>query len=129
MLGRALAIAALLFVCGQTVLILHFIAHGDLSKPAAPLIEYKDFVTILLTALGVMIAVAAIAAAFAAIWGFEFLRRETRESAEKAARLQTEAMLPTLLPNLVQQQVQFELQGVKTSGDEIAAEMSKEDKP
>ena len=107
------------------MLILHFVARGDLSSPTAPIIEYKDFVTILLTALGVMIAVAAIFAAIAAIWGFEFLRRETRESAEKAARQQTEAMLPSL----VQQQVQFELQGVKTSGDEIAAEMSKEDKP
>lgn len=125
MLGRALNLITVLFVCGQTVLILHFVARGDLSSPSAPIIEYKDFVTILLTALGVMIAVGAIFAAVAAIWGFEFLRRETRESAEKAARQQTEAMLPSL----VQQQVRFELQGMKTSGDEIAAEMSKEVEP
>jgi hypothetical protein len=48
-------------------------------------IEYKYFISILLTALAVMIAVATILIAVAAIWGFAVLREEARSSAERIA--------------------------------------------
>ena len=57
-------------------------------------IEYKDFISILLTGLAVMVAVATVLLAAAAIWAFEFIRREAcaaaileaKKVAEKEAR-------------------------------------------
>jgi hypothetical protein len=129
MLGRALQIGVTVFVCAQMVLILHFVGHGDLERPSAPLIEYKDFVSILLMALGVMIAIATIFAAIGAFWGFDLLKRETQASAEKIARERIEAMLP----GLVVRAVRFEMQGqeglaqpsVDVSADQIADEIAK----
>ena len=107
---------------------MHFIAHGDLEKSSAPLVEYKDFVTILLTALGVMIAIATIFAAIGAFWGFDLLRRETQASTERAARAQVDA----ILPSLVEQALRFERQAgaqqnTDASADQIAQEMAKDE--
>lgn len=122
MLARALPIVATAFVCALVVLVFHFVAKGDLEKPSAPLVEYKDFVTILLTSLGVMIAIATIFAAIGAFWGFDLLKRETQASAEKAAREQVVAMLPALVQNAVR----FETQGLRSSADQIADEVAKD---
>lgn len=130
MLEKALKLFAVLFICALTVLLFHFIAKGDLEKPSAPIVEYKDFVTILLTALGVIIAIATIFAAIGAIWGFDLLRRETHASAEKAAREKVDE----ILPSLVEQAVRFQLQGSNAlsggkgsndQADQIADEVAK----
>lgn len=49
-------------------------------------LEYKDFLSILLTALGVMIAVLTLFLAVIAIWGFSALRDEARRIALEEAR-------------------------------------------
>jgi hypothetical protein len=112
------------------VLILWFVARGDLNKPEAPILEYKDFVAILLTALGVMIAIVTVFAAFGAIWGFDLLRRETHATAEKVARDKVDE----ILPSLVEQAVRFQMQGPNTQSgqdnsgdqaDQIADEIAK----
>lgn len=139
MLGRALKFAVAAFMCGQMVVIGHFIARGDLSKPDGPIVEYKDFVTILLTCLAVMIAVATIFAAVAAVWGFDFLKRETQAHAEAAAHVSAEKIaserIEAILPGLVEQAVRFQMQqGSNTSSgqnnsndqaDQIADEVAK----
>lgn len=54
-------------------------------------IEYKDFISILLTALGVLMTVLAIFLAVLAVWGFNTLRDEARrvawEAAEREAKI------------------------------------------
>src|SRR4051794_26710329 len=60
------------------------------SPPESSTLEYKDFISILLTGLAVMIAVATILLAAAAIWGFELIRKEARLSAEHEASVVAE---------------------------------------
>jgi hypothetical protein len=141
MLGRVLSFTVAAFMCGQMVLIFHFVAHGDLEKPAAPIVEYKDFVTILLTCLGVMIAVATVFAAVAAVWGFDLLRRETQAHAETSAKASAEKIahdrIEAMLPSLVERAVRFEFemqgsqgssgqQGLDDQADQIADEIAKD---
>jgi hypothetical protein len=68
------------------IMALYFIFRGGVVTPASQPLEYKDFVSILLTALGVMIAVAALFVAFFAIWGYKSAKELISEIAEKAAR-------------------------------------------
>lgn len=49
-------------------------------------IEYKDFVSILLTALAVMVAVVTLLVAALAIWGFGAIREDVRGRAAREAR-------------------------------------------
>jgi predicted membrane protein len=69
------------------IFVLYFLSHRYLlpSKDAQT-IEYKDFISILLTGLAVMIAVMTVFLAGAAIWGYERIRKEAREVAEKEAQ-------------------------------------------
>jgi hypothetical protein len=85
---RRTAIAFLIiFNVSLGILVLYFLARGYQPAPKdAQTIEYKDFISILLTGLAVMIAVATVFLAAAAIWGFEAIRREAKASAEIEAR-------------------------------------------
>jgi hypothetical protein len=60
------------------------------SNPPASGIEYKDFISILLTALGLMIALLATFMALAAIWGFNVLKEATEIAAKKEASIVAE---------------------------------------
>lgn len=51
-----------------------------------PSIDYKDYTAILLTALGVMIAVLTLFLAIAAIWGYSQIKREATDWAKKTAK-------------------------------------------
>jgi hypothetical protein len=63
------------------------LARGYQPPPKdAQTIEYKDFITILLTGLAVMLAAGTVVIAAAAVWGFEAIRKEVRISAEVIAR-------------------------------------------
>jgi hypothetical protein len=104
------------------------------SAGETPVVEYKDFVSILLTSLGVMIAVAAVAAAFAAIWGFEFMRREVVkaaiERAEKVAKETATQVAQTkideIVPGLVEKTAKIDREISGPRADKIAEEFRKE---
>jgi hypothetical protein len=69
------------------ILVLYFLSRGYQPPPKEKqTIEYKDFISILLTGLAVMVAVATIILAAAAIWGFEAIRKDAKASAENVAR-------------------------------------------
>jgi hypothetical protein len=91
-----------------------------------PVVEYKDFVSILLTAIAVMIGVAAVFAAFAAIWGFDLLRREIVKTATEAAERAAAARVNELVPGLVDKAIEFEREVPGTEADKIAEEFGKE---
>ena len=54
-----------------------FYLHPTLSIGNSHDLEYKDFISMLLTALGVLIAVMATTFAIAAIWGYGALRKRS----------------------------------------------------
>lgn len=57
-----------------------------LKRPPTPqLIEYKDFVSIMLSGLGVMVTVLGIGLATIAVWGTATLKQEARIAAERVA--------------------------------------------
>lgn len=99
-----------------------FVATSDSISSEHPNIEYKDFVSILLTALAVMIAIAAVIAALAAIWGFAVLREEVSKAASSAARSETRK----IVPGLVEEAMAFAQFGRESRGDEVADEYGKE---
>jgi hypothetical protein len=83
---RAINVFLFLFNIAITTLLIYFLWSNRWPPiKEADGIEYKDFISILLTALGVMIAAATILIATAAIWGFAVLREEARSSAERTA--------------------------------------------
>jgi hypothetical protein len=86
MVKHAINIFCFLFNVALSALLLYLLwsSRLPLAKDGQG-IEYKDFISILLTALAVMIAAATILLATAAIWGFTALREEARSSAEKEA--------------------------------------------
>lgn len=65
---------------------LYWLAHNGWRSPDSTGIEYKDLVAILLTALGVMIAVLTLFLAVAAIWGYAQLKEEAKRKAKEKAR-------------------------------------------
>jgi hypothetical protein len=87
-MARRAAIAFLIcFNVALGVLVVYMLARGYQPPPKdAQTIEYKDFISILLTGLAVMLAVGTIMIAAAAVWGFEAIRKEVRISADAVAR-------------------------------------------
>jgi hypothetical protein len=87
-MARRSAIAFLIaFNIALGVLVLYFLMRGYQPPPKeTQTIEYKDFISILLTGLAVMMAVGTIMIAAAAVWGFEAIRKEVRISADAVAR-------------------------------------------
>jgi hypothetical protein len=80
---------AFLVLCNVAlgILVLYFLSRGYQPPPkASQTIEYKDFISILLTGLAVMIAVMTVFLAAAAIWGYERIRRDVLVAAEVEAR-------------------------------------------
>lgn len=121
MIIRAIQITSWCFLSALMIVILWLVARGELSVEH-PTIEYKDFVAILLTAIGVMIAIAAVVAALGAIWGFGVLRAEVKKAATEAARKETRK----IVPGLVAEAVEFGKQGRETQADKVAEEYGKE---
>jgi hypothetical protein len=87
-MARRSAVAFLIvFNVALGILVLYFLMRGYRPPPKdAQTIEYKDFISILLTGLAVMMAVGTIMIAAAAVWGFEAIRKEVRVSADAVAR-------------------------------------------
>lgn len=86
MLWKAFGIV---MACANCVLIafLFYYLHLNRHTILAPAngLEWKDFVSILLTALGVMLAVMTLFLAVLAIWGFNSLKEEAIRVARTAA--------------------------------------------
>jgi hypothetical protein len=97
------------------------VAFSHSSAPSEhPVVEYKDFVSILLTAIAVMIGIGAVIAAFAAIWGFDLLRKEmTKIAADAAADVATKRV-DEIVPGLVEQSLKVDRQVTGKDADEIA---------
>jgi hypothetical protein len=117
MVFRATMVTLGVAITALLIMNLYFLASGDVSN-AHPAIEYKDFVTILLTALGVMIVVAAIAA----VWGFAILKEEARSFARETALNETRA----IVPRLVDEAFTFAREAEEVPGDDVAEEYGRE---
>jgi hypothetical protein len=113
-----------LFNIAFAILAVYFIQKGGVITPQSQALDYKDFVTILLTGIAVMIAVGAVAVALFAVWGFSALREEARESARRAA----EARIDELVPSLVEKALKFDREAAGAEADQIAQEYGKEDR-
>jgi hypothetical protein len=85
---RRTAIAILVcFNISLGILVIWFLSRGYHPPPKeAQALEYKDFISILLTGLAVMIATGTVMLAAAALWGFDVIRKEAKASAEAEAR-------------------------------------------
>jgi flagellar basal body-associated protein FliL len=121
---RTLQVLLTLFNIAFAILAVYFIQKGGVITPQSQALDYKDFVTILLTGIAVMIAVGAVAVALFAVWGFSALREEARESARRAA----EARIDELVPSLVEKALKFDREAAGAEADQIAQEYGKEDR-
>jgi len=126
MLIRALQVTALFLICAVSIVSMYAFTNGSLAGARPPVVEYKDFVTILLTALAVMIAVATFMGALAAVWGFTVLRDEAHRAAEAAAEKVAKAHVESTVPRLVEEAMNFAGQSKGTKADAVAEEYGKE---
>ena len=126
MILRALAALGVCFLIASALMALYFMAGNSPATGDHPVVEYKDFVSILLTAIAVMIGVAAVFAAFAAIWGFDLLRKEIVKTATEAAERAAAARVNELVPSQVDKALEFEREVPGAEADKIAEEFGKE---
>jgi hypothetical protein len=66
-------------------LLFYLCIRGGL-KPDDPKVEYKDLITIILTAIAVLLAGVTIIIALLAVWGYSSILKTAQEAAEQAAR-------------------------------------------
>jgi hypothetical protein len=80
------AISGVLAVCNILlfILLLYHIGIGGLSRPPAAW-EYKDLITIILTALAVLLAAITILIGLITIWGYNSIRAAAVDAAETKA--------------------------------------------
>jgi hypothetical protein len=100
------------------------------NPTAAQGLEYKDFIAILLTAIGVMIAIAALLIAMLAIWGFEAGKKLLLESTKAAAVSHVDKIVPqmvdAMVPQLVEDKLRFERKAGQTGDADAIAESYRE---
>lgn len=118
-------VCLLAFNLAFAVLALFFIFRGGVKADPSAGLEYKDFISILLTGLSVMIAIGAIFIAVLAIWSYSHFKTLTEASAEKAASAKAEGMvsewLATEAPAVVRKNVELLTDATLGSGDDVAA--------
>jgi hypothetical protein len=80
------AMSGILAVCNILLflLLLYHIGIGGLSHPPVPW-EYKDLITIILTALAVLLAAITILIGLITIWGYNSIRQAAVDAAETKA--------------------------------------------
>ena len=87
---QAINTVLFLILVSLMITVLWFQLHGHpvilAGDNVANGIEYKDYITILLTALAVMMAMATILLAALAIWGFGALKDEAKKVAQEVAQ-------------------------------------------
>jgi hypothetical protein len=109
-----------------TVLWFQFHGHPVLLPGAkdAEGIEYKDFISILLTALAVMIAVATILLAALALWGFGALKDEARGVAKSVAERTAKEIAEPVASRTAREVVRFSVGSGSASIQETPDEAS-----
>jgi hypothetical protein len=118
-----------LFNLAFAVLAVFFIFRGGVKSNPSNGLEYKDFISILLTGLSVMIAIGAIFIAVLAIWSYSHFKALTEASAEKAASAAASAKaeelvsiwLSTEAPAVVRKNVDLLTDATLGTGDDAAA--------
>lgn len=99
-----------------------FYLHPTLSIGNSHDLEYKDFISMLLTALGVLIAVMATTFAIAAIWGYGALREEvikaSKAEARGAAETEARATAEEVATKVARELAQQTLPGEAATGDD-----------
>jgi heme/copper-type cytochrome/quinol oxidase subunit 2 len=126
MILRALQIVGVCFLIASALMALYFVAGSSQTAGDRPVVEYKDFISILLTAVAVMIAIGAFIAAFAAIWGFDLLRREIVKTSTETATKVAAARVDELVPGLVEKALDFERDIPGPEADQIAEQFGKD---
>jgi uncharacterized membrane protein YidH (DUF202 family) len=104
---RAGQIGLLVFNISFAVMALYFIFKGGTKTDASSGLEYKDFVSIMLTALSVMIALGAIFVAILAIWSYNNFKALVEQAAEKKAQECVGSWLEKEAPGVVREQLGF----------------------
>ena len=104
---RGCKLALFAFNIAFAILALYFILKGGFNPAAkeAPGLDYKDFVSILLTGLSVMIAIGAIFVAILAIWSYNHFKALTVESAQSAAKSAVDEWMGANAPTAIRQHV------------------------
>lgn len=87
--GLAIIVAAV-----TCLIVVYWVVSRGLG-PATGSLEYKDLVSILLTAASVVLAGVGIAVALLALWGYNALAALARETSEKTAKDEITAYLET----------------------------------
>jgi hypothetical protein len=87
MMARGFRVIAFCIHVATLVLCGFLIWRSGLSyKEPVGTLEYKDLIAIILSALGVMIAILAALVAIAAVWGFKQIQSDVTEAARNMAR-------------------------------------------
>ena len=126
MLRKAFAIVWFLFTAAVAVIALYIIWKGGFRHVETQGIEYKDFISILLTALGVMIALAALLVAMLAVWTYKNAMELITDASRKAARERVDEVVP----DLVEDALRFareEPADAARKADEIASSYSRQE--
>lgn len=74
---------------------------GMQQAATSHVIDYKDYVSILLTAIGVMIAILTLFLAIAAIWGYAQIKNEATRWAQKTATKSAKETAERIIPQEV----------------------------
>jgi hypothetical protein len=120
---RAGRVLILLFNVAFFVMALYFVFKGGVRTEASSALEYKDFISILLTGLSVMIAVGAILIAVLAIWSYSHFRTLAIEAAEKTAKSTVDGWLADQAPSIIRKHVDLlKDTSLGSENDEIAAD-------
>jgi hypothetical protein len=135
MLWRACCVVTLFFNTAVAAMALFYMSRGQhhvvfrghaLVPEPAQAVEFKDFASILLTAVAVMFAIATVVIALAAIWGFSQLKDEAAKVARDVASTVAKARAEEIVPGVVEQALNFDKQAVSAvDADKIAQEYGK----
>jgi hypothetical protein len=99
-----------------------FYFKPSLSLGASQEVEYKDFISILLTALAVMIAILATTFAIAAVWGYAALKEEvvkaSKAEAREAAQVEARTTADVVAMRVARELAQQTLPGEAATGED-----------
>lgn len=105
---------------------------GFLLKPGPPSVDYKDFVSLLLTALGLMIAIGAFFIAVFAFWGYREATELVKRTAEEVAKAEVAEQVPSLVtPELVSTALKIDpsiiINALRETKDTLFSDIDSED--
>ncbi|MBN9018761.1 MAG: hypothetical protein J0H11_15210 [Rhizobiales bacterium] len=96
MLRIAFYVVVVGFNTALGIVVIYLMFNERFTMAPVQAIEYKDFIAILLTALGVMIALGAFIVALLAVWGYREGKQMVIDAAVNAAIERVDEVLPGL---------------------------------